>query len=678
MLKLAVEAQLPLVAVTTRDTMNLNEILKEITKKTAIPWTPVAASAKGQLYMHVHDEKMKLPLTKLYEQMVKFGSTLVLVNMPAVVEPMFDAGEVPVPRTLMMRFMKAVVENDKAAEELLRGLGGCTIKEAAELARLTMARDKSLTVQGLMLTRKSSFQASKGLTQVDLSQGFYAPPADLQDWVKAEKAFFLTGTDHRLMPRGLLMDGPPGCIAEGTLIGVRRGKRNGHRKLPVEVLYEKFNGLYEGRDPWRKELLSFTQSWHAESGAVVYNRIEGIYDKGLKQCLRLVTESAGEVVLTPDHPVLREDGLFVRADSLSNGSSLLVRSSMLPEGEGRQVRLPRIVVEGLKYYAGGWYKDVWDRTIDRVYTYKRQHRARLVVEAHLNGLSYEAFLDALKTDHEKVATITLLPDSVDVHHIDENPLNDTLTNLQVLERSQHFLLHNDEPWRRFKVDYTTVAKVIGIEDAGLRRTFDISMGEPAANFVVNNGIVVHNTGKTAASKWIAEQLGVPLYRVDIGGTKNKYVGTSEQNMLTNLARLDHEEPCVALLDEIEKVFSTSNHDSSGTTSTMLSQLLWWLAERRSRVLVVMTTNKASSLPKELYREGRIDKVMVFNGLTHADAGSFVKQVFGTFKGLKFDLEAASKVILDDVYGTNWSKNQQTTVSQASLTKAVYTYVKMAK
>ena len=32
---------------------------------------------------------------------------------------MFDAGEVPVPRTLMMRFMKAVVENDKAAEELL-------------------------------------------------------------------------------------------------------------------------------------------------------------------------------------------------------------------------------------------------------------------------------------------------------------------------------------------------------------------------------------------------------------------------------------------------------------------------------------------------------------------------------------------------------------------------------
>ena len=74
------------------------------------------ASAKGQLYMHVHDEKVKLPLTKLYEQMVKQGSTLILVNMPGVVEPMFDAGEVPVPSKLMMRFMKAVVDSDKAAE----------------------------------------------------------------------------------------------------------------------------------------------------------------------------------------------------------------------------------------------------------------------------------------------------------------------------------------------------------------------------------------------------------------------------------------------------------------------------------------------------------------------------------------------------------------------------------
>src|SRR5581483_7259547 len=86
-------------------------------------------------------------------------------------------------------------------------------------------------------------------------------------------------------------------------------------------------------------------------------------------------------------------------------------------------------------------------------------------------------------------------------------------------------------------------------------------------------------GKTSGAKFIAEQWGVPLYRVDIGGTKNKWLGESEANWLANLSRLDNEEPCIALFDEIEKAFSVQHgHGDSGTTTTMLSQLLWWLAE----------------------------------------------------------------------------------------------------
>lgn len=398
MLKLAIQAQLPLVAVTTRDVMNLHEVLKELTKRTPVQWQPNLPPAKNQLYTFVfHAKKIELPLLKIYEQMVSSESTLILVNPPAVMEPMFDAGEVPVPRSLMMKFMTEVVEDKVKAEELLRGLGGCTIKEAAELARLTMARDHSLTVQGLMTTRKQCFQGSNGLTQVDTKQNFYQPPPELVAWVKQEKHFFLNGTDPRLIPRGLLFDGPPGV------------------------------------------------------------------------------------------------------------------------------------------------------------------------------------------------------------------------------------------------------------------------------------------GKTAASKWMAEQLGVPLYRVDIGGTKNKYVGQSEQNLLSNLSRLDHEEPCIALLDEVEKVFSTSNHDTSGTTSSMLSQLLWWLAERRSRVLVVMTTNNAKALPRELYREGRIDQVMWFHGLDKNAAFQFVIQVLLTFPGV--DIKGAEgtkkvKAIVDEAFAS--SKIEETNpplVSHAALTKAAYSFVK---
>lgn len=393
MLKLAVKAQLPIVAVTSRDTMTLPEVITELTGRTPAIWQPNADIGKQQLYMLVHPGKsVELPLTKLYDKLVARESTLIIVNPPSVKEPMFDAGEVETPKSLLMRMMLEVAEDEDRAAELLRGLGGCTITEAAELCRLTMARDASLTLRGLMTTRKSSFRASSGLTQVDTGQGFYMPPPKLAAWVEKEKPYFLTGADPRLIPRGLLFDGPPGV------------------------------------------------------------------------------------------------------------------------------------------------------------------------------------------------------------------------------------------------------------------------------------------GKTAGAKWMAHQIGLPLYRVDIGGTKNKYVGQSEANLLQNLSRLDHEEPCLALLDEVEKVFSTSNHDSSGTTSTMLSQLLWWLAERRSRVLVIMTTNNAKSLPKELYREGRIDEVMWFGGLEKSEAELFVSQVLNTFKGLSYTQKHVSEIV-EEAFITSKLDTNPPTVSQAALTKGAYSFVK---
>jgi SpoVK/Ycf46/Vps4 family AAA+-type ATPase len=164
--------------------------------------------------------------------------------------------------------------------------------------------------------------------------------------------------------------------------------------------------------------------------------------------------------------------------------------------------------------------------------------------------------------------------------------------------------------------------------------------------------------------------------VDIGGTKNKYVGQSEANLLTNLSRLDHEEPCLALLDEVEKVFATSNNDASGTTSTMLSQLLWWLAERRSRVMVIMTTNNAKSLPKELYREGRIDEVMWFGGLESGAAFKFVEQVLATFpksKGVKS--EQIDEIVKEAFAASKIEGSNPATVSQAALTTQVYSFMK---
>jgi len=391
MLKLAINAQLPLIATRTRDTLNLGEIIKTICKREPTHWNPKEKVEKNKLYVHLHTKKLELDLMAIYRVMVEAESTLLVVNPDKIDEPMFDAGDVPVPKEMMLAFMKAVVGSDAKANELLRGLGGCTVKEAAELSRLTMARDNSLTTAGLMETRKASFQSARGLTQVDAKQSFYDPPKELAEWLKKEKPFFLTSTDQRLIPRGLMLAGGPGL------------------------------------------------------------------------------------------------------------------------------------------------------------------------------------------------------------------------------------------------------------------------------------------GKTAASKWLAEQLGVPLYRMDIGGTKSKWVGASEEALLSNLQRLDAEAPAVVLMDEVEKVFTGSGGDTSGTTSTMLSQMLWWLSERRERILVIMTTNAVETIPPELYREGRIDRVMTFKGLEWEQGGAFAKQVLATYPKTKYD-DKQIEAILNEAYkgavGVGAGR-----ASQAKITEAVKSYVK---
>lgn len=348
-LKMAIAAGLPLITLTTRDSHNIVTVLSYLTKTKPIVYQPQGPVGEHEIHF-VDCKGQQTDSTdwhKVYDKFAKAESSLLVINPYKPDPAMFNAGELPVPREVLMKFMTVVTDDEVKAAKLLPALGGCTIKEATELARLTMARDHSLTPQGIMLTRRSFFTAQTGLSLVDTKQSFYAPQPSLKKWMAAEKDWFLKGTDDRLVPRGLLFDGPPG------------------------------------------------------------------------------------------------------------------------------------------------------------------------------------------------------------------------------------------------------------------------------------------TGKTAGAKWLAENLGVPLYRLDIGGTKSKYVGQSENNLLANLRRIDNEEPCVLLFDEVEKVFGHKDHDS-GTSSTMLSQILWWLAEHKSRVLTIMTTNKRTILPEELYREGRIDEVMMMRGLKPEEVGKFVVSLCETF------------------------------------------------
>lgn len=143
-------------------------------------------------------------------------------------------------------------------------------------------------------------------------------------------------------------------------------------------------------------------------------------------------------------------------------------------------------------------------------------------------------------------------------------------------------------------------------------------------------------GKSLAAKAIARELGVPLYRLDIATTLNRYIGESEARVARSLSLLEREAPCVMLLDEVEKNFT--DKEDSGVMTRIMSQLLWWLADHQSRILTVMTTNNLAHIPPELYRTGRVDMVMKIPRMSTMEANNFAQEVFASVVGKKASLK----------------------------------------
>ena len=263
-------------------------------------------------------------------------------------------------------------------------------------------------------------------------------------------------------PKGIVLLGVPGCVADDTLVYYRRGKRKsaGGRCLSIRDFHDKFNGvaIRQGRcgAPWAPDLDTYLQSFDAATGKVFYNKVKGVYEKGYKECVRIATDIAGSITLTADHPVLMADATFKPAGEVRFGEQLLVRGSMLPQAADAPaaVKRPRVVLESLKYYPQGWPHPVTEPTSGKVYEYKRTHRARLVVEAHMNGLPYEEFVRILQEEPERAETLVYLEPTLEVHHMDEDTQNDALDNLAVMTKSEHTglhlsLIHISEPTRPY-------------------------------------------------------------------------------------------------------------------------------------------------------------------------------------------------------------------------------------
>ncbi|MFT4298205.1 MAG: AAA family ATPase [Aeromicrobium sp.] len=119
---------------------------------------------------------------------------------------------------------------------------------------------------------------------------------------------------------------------------------------------------------------------------------------------------------------------------------------------------------------------------------------------------------------------------------------------------------------------------------------------------------VPGCGKSLSAKAVAHDWGLPLYRLDLAAVLGMYVGQSESRLREALEGAERVAPCVLWIDEIEKGLAGAGSDSTGVTTRLVGQFLYWLQESKSKVFTVATANDVRQLPPELLRKGRFDEV----------------------------------------------------------------------
>jgi hypothetical protein len=117
------------------------------------------------------------------------------------------------------------------------------------------------------------------------------------------------------------------------------------------------------------------------------------------------------------------------------------------------------------------------------------------------------------------------------------------------------------------------------------------------------------TGKTLACGWLAGQLGLPLYRVDLAAVTSKYIGETEKNLARLLGEAEHAE-AILLFDEADSMFGkrTDVRESNDRFANAQTNYLLQRIESFDGI-VFLTSNSRARFDPAFFR--RLDAIVEF-------------------------------------------------------------------
>jgi len=311
-----------------------------------------------------------------------------------------------------------------------------------------------------------------------------------------DKAFGTGG-----FPRGKISEvfGKEGCISEDTHINFWSLDENKKTINPkggtIKRLYERFSG--ENTHHLEKKAHYFSVPSVKENGRVFHNIIHSVVKTGEKECFELTTKKGFSIEATKDHRFLTNNG-FKQLEKLAVGDIVFVHNNSR-KNRGRKKNYTKRDDICVKYHPKKRKRIITanDRRGNKIYGYPRYRLAKshLVYEAYKNRFTTKRYQEILNTQEPKeINKFWTVPNTHDIHHIDENRKNNHLSNLELIKKSNHYKHHANKTKDnlRFKV---VEDKIKSIKPVGLKKTYDIKCYSPHNNYVADK-IVVHNSGKT--------------------------------------------------------------------------------------------------------------------------------------------------------------------------------------
>jgi N12 class adenine-specific DNA methylase len=293
-----------------------------------------------------------------------------------------------------------------------------------------------------------------------------------------------------------------GCIQGDALIGIslpgKQKTKGNSKKVRLADVCARFNGT-DKRYKWNPAYPVYVQ--REQDGFIRLARLRDVWCSGKKETFTLRTTEGRILRATAEHPFLTERG-WVKLGDLKRGDLVHVHGSR--SATGRVSRPLYVRVFGMQHHP---YANRFKNGSAMV----PQHR--LVFEAMLNGLSYEAFLERLAqpasmgtrahcadgtwapVDKQPAldGLCFLDPKLWVVHHRDHDPKNNDPINLCLQTKAEHSQTHIQDytPACFARVALETIES---IEPYGTEMTYDISVEDDPHNFLAN-GFVVHNSGR---------------------------------------------------------------------------------------------------------------------------------------------------------------------------------------